>query len=346
VSKHRGLNMSLAVVLFSILIFGCENRVVGPSTTGEEVSPNAPNSTAVHEVLSGQRTIANAAWWGFNDSNSTAFLQAAINSGAIQVVVPNMGRPWVVDPIYLASNQEVVFQSGTILVARKGSFQGPTDALLNANEKQGIVLQGYGAKVVMRKKDYEVAPYVAAEWRHALSLLSCKNIKVFGLQLVSSGGDGIYIGRSNGLPYCDSLYIKDVVCDSNYRQGISVISARNLLIENCVFRNTGGTPPQGGIDFEPNYPDDVLSNCVIRNSEFRSNAFYGIIISVHNLTDSSEPISITIESSESIGNKEGSLCIWGAINATKNMGTIRFISNLLDANQWLIDPVNLDIEGL
>jgi len=30
------------------------------------------------------------------------------------------------------------------------------------------------------------------------------------------------------------MVIRDVVCDRNYRQGISVISAENLLIERCV----------------------------------------------------------------------------------------------------------------
>ena len=39
---------------------------------------NAENQQAVREVLAGKRPVANAAWWGFNDDDATAPLQAAI----------------------------------------------------------------------------------------------------------------------------------------------------------------------------------------------------------------------------------------------------------------------------
>ncbi|MCE5310702.1 MAG: hypothetical protein LLG20_23935, partial [Acidobacteriales bacterium] len=38
---------------------------------------NAPSSQAIAEVASGKRATANAAWWGFSKTDSTAALQAA-----------------------------------------------------------------------------------------------------------------------------------------------------------------------------------------------------------------------------------------------------------------------------
>ena len=37
---------------------------------GNETSDNSENAQAVREVLSGQRTIANAAWWGFDKKDA------------------------------------------------------------------------------------------------------------------------------------------------------------------------------------------------------------------------------------------------------------------------------------
>ena len=48
----------------------------------------APDNAAIAEVAAGKRTTANAAWWGFSKNDSTAALQAAIDSGAKTVVVP------------------------------------------------------------------------------------------------------------------------------------------------------------------------------------------------------------------------------------------------------------------
>ena len=88
--------------------------------------------------------------------------------------------------------------------------------------------------------------------------------------------------------------IKDVVTDNCYRQGISVISARNLLIENNVFKNTGGTPPGAGIDLEPNRPDEKLVNVIIRNNIFDNNVL-GMHMYLNFMNASSEDVSILWE---------------------------------------------------
>ncbi len=86
-------------------------------------NPNIKNPEAVQEVLVGKRTEANAAWWGFNEEDVTTALQSAIESGAKKVIVPNMGKDWIVRSIHLVSNQEIEFEEGVVITAKRGDFK-------------------------------------------------------------------------------------------------------------------------------------------------------------------------------------------------------------------------------
>ncbi len=127
----------------------------------------------------------------------------------------------------------------------------------------------------MHRDDYAQPPYEKAEWRHTLQILSSSNVKVAGLTMTESGGDGIYLGTATSGVTNKNIQIVDVVLDKHYRQGISVITAGDLLIENTIMRNTAGTAPMAGIDFEPNHPSEQLVNCVLRNCVVEDNQGVG-----------------------------------------------------------------------
>lgn len=247
--------------------------------------------------------VVKASSFGFDATESTAALQAAINSGAQKVIVENMGKPWIVDQIQLASDQEIVFEKGVVVQAKRGAFKKPKDALFSATLQSNIRLIGHGATLKMWKEDYDdPEQYSHAEWRHVLNFHSCANVHIEGLTLADSGGDGIYLGvAKRGVP-CSDFVIKNVICDNNYRQGISVISARNLLIEDTVLKNTSGTNPRAGIDFEPNSPTEELSNCIMRNCVSEGNEGSGYVYYLKNMNASSKPLSIRMENCVSKGN--------------------------------------------
>jgi len=253
------------------------------------------NTPAIAKLKAGEITEARASWWGFNPEDSTKALQSAIDSGAKRVIVESMGAPWIVTPIKLASDQEVVFGKGAVVEAKKGEFKGTNDSLLNIILKRNVTLVGYGAVLRMQRKDYDNPPYKKAEWRHVLNIKSSSNIKVYGLTLAESGGDGIYLGTAKRGVTNKDIHIKDVVCDGNYRQGISVITAENLLVENTIMKNTAGTPPQAGIDFEPNRSSERVVNCVMRNCVSENNKGCGYVFYLPNLTGESAPASVRFE---------------------------------------------------
>jgi hypothetical protein len=257
------------------------------------------NQAAIADVMSGKVRVAKASWWGFDPVESTSALQAAINSRVPKLIVDNVGGPWIVDKITLVSNQEIVFEKGVEVRAKRGAFRGTGDSLFRADLQHDISLIGYGATLRMWRSDYAAAPYQKGEWRMALELDSCTNVRVYGLTLAESGGDGIYLGTAKkGVPN-RNIHIKDCVLDRNYRQGISVINADNLLIENCVLQYTAGTAPSAGIDFEPNESDETI-DCVMRNCVTRGNAGCGYAVYVPQLTAKSAPIYLRLENCKSI----------------------------------------------
>lgn len=284
------------------------------------------NHEAIEQVLAGKIKEARASWWGFDPEDSTAALQAAINSGAERVIVEDMGRPWIVRPLHLASNQEVFFEPGVEVLAKQGEFLGGNDSLFRAARCENLFLNGYGATLRMRRDEYAKPPYKKAEWRHVLDIRSSTNVRIYGLTLAESGGDGIYLGTWQPGVTNKNVHIKDCVCDKNYRQGISVITAEDLLIENCILRDTGGTPPQAGIDFEPNEAGERLVNCVMRNCISQGNAGDGYDIYIPALNASSEPVSLRFENCKAIGNHGGGLRIYtGNSPAAAVLGSMEFV---------------------
>jgi len=299
------------------------------STRPPESPGNEKSSDAVAEVLSGKRNVANAAWWGFDATDATDALQAAIDSGAKKVIVPCMNADWIVRPIDLASNQEVNLAPGVVITAKEGEYKGRDDSVFSIDSKTNVTLRGYGAEVRMHKADYmNPEIYEKAEWRMTLRCRGSSEIKILGLTLRDSGGDGIYVGAKGNQSFCRDVLIRDVVCDNHLRQGMSIIGAVNLLVENCVFKNTGGTPPAAGIDFEPNGEGYHLKNCVIRNCVLENNqgskmAASGIHFWLGHMTRKSDDISIRVENCHVNGGENYGILI-GPIHEGGPGGSIEF----------------------
>ena len=99
-----------------------------------------------------------------------------------------------------------------------------------------------------------------------------KHITVSGLTAKKMWGDGFYVAGAEDVRFCS------VTADANRRQGLSVIAADGLLVLNSVFKNTHGTRPGAGIDFEPNSESEEISNVRVVNSKFLDNDGAGILV--------------------------------------------------------------------
>jgi hypothetical protein len=257
--------------------------------------PTLPNPAAVREVTLGKRVDASAAWWGFDPADSTAALQAAFDSKAKRVLIPYMGKPWIVRPLQLRGNQEIDLAPGVVILAKRGEYQSVQDSVFTATDASNLTIRGYGATIRMWKHDYQNPPYKKGEWRMGVSLRGVRHVLIEGLRVESSGGDGFYIDGSKTHLWSQDVTLRDCIADDNHRQGISVISAVGLLVDNCVFSNTSGTAPQAGIDLEPDAPNQRLQNIVIRNSIFENNAGSGMDVYLKQFNGTSAPVSILFD---------------------------------------------------
>jgi len=218
-------------------------------------------------------------------SDDTREIQALLDAPEEVIVIPFRKEPWITGPLFLsARNKRIVFENGCRIIAKKGLFLGLEDCLLSIHDSENIEIEGYNAVLQMHKKDYMKTPYKKGQWRHGISLRRSKNIRISGLQIRETGGDGVYIGQDKRDPVCENIELIDLVLEENHRQGVSVISVNNFLMENCVVRGTRGTLPMAGIDFEPNSGVYGFTGCVVRNCTFLNNRGPGILVVLKKLT--------------------------------------------------------------
>lgn len=294
----------------------------------------------IAEVKAKRLTTANASWWGFNTEDATQALQNAINSGASKIIVDNMGTDWIVSkPIELASNQEIIFEENVVVQAKKGAFSGTNDCLLIGRNVQKSTLTGRkGATLRMQRDDYANPKlYKKAEWRHGISYIDSRDVIIRGLTVRETGGDGLYLGASrNG--YNKNVLVEDMNFDANYRLGMAVISVEDLMMRRCKFNNTKGTGPDGGIDFEPNYPEQRLVNCVVEDSEFENNFAGGFDVYLVFMNKTSIPVSITLKNSRFKGNLQGVISTISKEVDKAVDGTIEIANCQFDNNGITLNP--------
>lgn len=250
--------------------------------------------------------------FGFNAEDSTEFLQAAFDSGLPEIVIDAKDTPWVTRPLFLRSNQKIVFEKGVVLLAKRREFRQRLDCLVTMDGCRNVEIVGNGAVLRMWREDYVYGRdrrgrrYIRSEWRHALAIRGSQQVTIDGLVLEDSGGDGLIIskGRGKDSPLPKDIVIRNCVCDRNHRQGLSIISGINVLVENCVFKNTKGTPPQNGVDVEPDHKDHHCINVVLRNCLSQNNAGKGFEAALSRLR-AGTPVSIRFENCRSVGDKWG-----------------------------------------
>jgi hypothetical protein len=234
--------------------------------------------------------------FGFTAADATTAFQNAIRSSADTIIVDLQSGDWKVGPSKFTDlqNKTIIFQPGVILKAKLGAFPNNGDCLINLVRANNIKIMGYGATLQMQKTEY--AALADGEWRHCLAINNCNDVEVYGLSIKDSGGDGLYVSGDTWYGtqlYSENILLKDIWCDNNYRQGISVISAQHLHVQNCWFTNTNGTLPMSGVDLEPDKRFHRMVDVVFEKCRFTGNSGNGIQLSFWNLDSTSIPVDIT-----------------------------------------------------
>lgn len=237
----------------------------------------------------------------YDSTDITAELQAALDSDYDTITIPYMGvgNNWITGPlIFNKSNKTLIIADSVVIEAKSDAFTDTHAFLFTIEEKSNIHIIGDNATFRMK-----IDEYLDGEWRHCISICSCDSVYIEGVYLERSGGDKIYLGITSSGNTNNNITIKNVTCNGNARQGISIISGKHILIDGCSLKNTGqynssglaSSGPFAGIDFEPNNADEMLQDIIVRNCTFENNRRRSVLFAFSNFDDSSDSVSISLE---------------------------------------------------
>ncbi len=98
------------------------------------------------------------------------------------------------------------------------------------------------------------------------------------MNLINSPADNLYIvvHYNQNQTIMTDFEMHNCKLDNGFRNNMSVISGANFKIIGCEFTNAKGTPPEAGIDFEPNAGTDPYTNMLVEGCLFEGNANFGL----------------------------------------------------------------------
>ena len=245
----------------------------------------------------------------------TNYVQKAFNE-VEKITMPNFPIAINYKGINIPSNRTITFQqksSLSILPNSQPSYQ----ALLISNSSNVKIIN---ANLIGDRNQHTGTK---GEWGMGIKIMSSKNIDIINSNIKNFWGDGIYIGRNaNNVSYCSGINVFRGILDNNRRNGISIVSGKDIIIENITIKNTNGTNPMAGIDLEPNSPDEFLYNINLNNISTINNKIDGIKVVLQKLVNSNN-ILVNINNHDDIGSPNP-LTVVGYDVATKAKGILNY----------------------
>jgi len=241
-------------------------------------------------------------------SDDSYAIQNAVNyaysKGGGTVYIPD--GTYIVYPehsIKLKSNVTLSLSSNAELKANPTSLPEFSVVYMYNITNSGII----GGKIIGERNEHLGT---TGEHGQGIYIQGSSGIHIADVSVSNCWGDGIYLGSTPEQNYCGNILIENVYLDNNRRQGITVISAKNLTIKNSIITNTNGTNPYSGINFEPNFNTEFMTNVVVQNVQTMNNEGYGIYINgIDRLSTgpNANDVSVTIINHTDIGSLQGAI---------------------------------------
>jgi len=187
-----------------------------------------------------------------------------------------------------ASNTTIVFDSGAEITVAANSF-ATGDAVLKINLKSNITVWGNGATFTGQREGTGTLLISMG-----VNLSGSTNIRIYDLNCNNFGGDGFLIHEAddNSVWFCENVWIERCKANNNMRQGLSLVSGKNVWITDCVFSNTNGKSPEAGVDVEPSGGPTLIVNCNIVNCTATMNVGGGFLTVLGN---NATPITTNVD---------------------------------------------------
>lgn len=215
-------------------------------------------------------SVAETGAVGDGVTDDTPALQAAIAAAAGRVVLVPPGTYSVSGLAMSTPGTRLWLAPGAILrhpTTDAGSYSVITVTAADCSITGGVI-----------EGDLLTHTGTSGEWGHCIMVWSTAHrLRIDGVTVRYAWGDGIYVG---GGPVEDVL-IRDVIADSNRRQGLSIVEAVRPRVVGGVYRRTGRSgsiAPAAGIDVEPNPAGGDVTGCTITGVTLEDNTGPGLIV--------------------------------------------------------------------
>lgn len=209
----------------------------------------------------------------------------------------------------LDSNRDIEFPAFPILVNDTGlkvrsnttiTFLPGSELWMKASNKNtyGVIRMDAVSNVTLNapviKGDRYTHLVTTGEWGMGILIYSSTDITINDAKISDCWGDGFYMGRTGVTN--QRIVLRNMWCDNNRRNGISIISVDSLDMIAPYVSNTNGTNPKTGIDFEPNTSADEMKRITVTDPVTVNNGGYGIAFGIDQLLKPSatKTVSATI----------------------------------------------------
>ena len=242
---------------------------------------------------------------GDGETDDTAAIQTALDNHSF-VYIPDgtyminaehkdWGDMHTKGGIFPKSNQTIILSEKAVLkaISTSSSFYN----VINVVNVENVNITG--GKIVGEKNthknpvDSNGDGYFDGEWGYGVHISGSKHITVDGMEISDCWGDSICIGHNstNGNSYDVKVY--NCVLHDSRRQGISIVGCVKAAIKDCEIYGIGGTPPQYGIDIEPDDNRGVAKDITIDNCYIHDNAIGSIVVADGNGSNIVEGVNVT-----------------------------------------------------
>ncbi|WP_262148530.1 right-handed parallel beta-helix repeat-containing protein [Chryseobacterium foetidum] len=239
-----------------------------------------------------------------NSKDHTAVVQKIIDANKV-IVLPDFKIFINSKGLKIGSDKKIIFRKNSAIQS-VGFANGRFSDVVKIYNAENVEI----VNAVIVGNRYSKTKSQTGQWSAGISVLNSKNIKVTNAKISNTFGDGIFIGSEDG-GFSENVVVESGWINKARRNGISVTSAKNVVLKNILISNTYGHDPQCGVDIEPSWEKDVLNNISLKNIYTFHNQVAGIAINLNEFNRQKasdiKTVDIVIENHTDEGSRHGFL---------------------------------------